>query len=76
MITTEIGVPFTLRGVQYILPLAGESWQHCDKCAFFDRKNKGTQDYCVLKTKYKHYIITACGNHASVYQKFKESKNE
>ena len=76
MITTEIGVPLTLRGVQYILPPAAEFWQRCEKCVFFNRKSHGLKDYCILKTKYQHYIITACDNHASVYQKFKESKNE
>lgn len=76
MITTKVGVPFTLRGIQYILPPAAEFWQPCKKCAFFNRKRKPSEDYCILNTKYKHYIIKACDGHASVYQKFKESKNE
>lgn len=77
MITTKVGVPFTLRGIQYILPPAAELWQPCRKCAFFNRKCKiFDEDYCILKTRYKHYIVTACSGHASVYQKFKESKNE
>lgn len=76
MITTEVGVPFTLRGIQYILPPAAELWQPCRKCVFFSKKRKPSEDYCILNTKYKHYIIKACSGHASVYQKFKESKNE
>lgn len=76
MIATKVGVPFTLRGIQYILPPAGELWQPCRKCAFFNRKRTHLEDYCILNTKYKHYIIKACCGHASVYQKFKKSKNE
>ena len=77
MITTKVGVPFTLRGVQYILPPAAELWQPCRKCAFFNRKKrKPLEDYCILNTKYQHYIIKACSGHASVYQKLKEKKNE
>ena len=77
MITTKVGVPFTLRGIQYILPPTAELWQPCRKCVFFNRKKrKPLEDYCILNTKYQHYIIKACSGHASVYQKFKESKNE
>jgi hypothetical protein len=76
MITTKVGVPFTLRGIQYILPPAAGLWQPCRKCTFFNRKHKPSEDHCILNTKYKHYIIKACNGHASVYQKFKESKNE
>ena len=77
MITTRVGVPFTLRGIHYILPPVAERWQPCRKCAFFNRKKRRPlEDYCILKTKYKHYIVPACSGHASVYQKFKESKNE
>lgn len=77
MIITKVGVPFTLRGIQYILPSAAESWQLCDKCVFFNRKATfGDWDYCILKNRYRHYVITACKGHASVYQKFKESKYE
>jgi hypothetical protein len=77
MITTRVGVPFTLRGIQYILPPAAELWQPCRKCVFFNRKKrKSLEDYCILNTKYQHYIIKACSGHAAVYQKFKESKNE
>ena len=77
MIITKVGVPFTLRGIQYILPPAAELWQPCRKCAFFNRKKrKPLEDYCILNTKYPHYIVKACSGHASVYQKFKKSKNE
>lgn len=76
MIATKVGVPFTLRGIQYILPPAAELWQPCRKCVFFNRKRKHYEDYCILNTKYPHYIVKACSGHASVYQKFKESKNE
>ena len=77
MIATKVGVPFTLRGIQYILPPAAEFWQPCRKCVFFNRKKrKPLEDYCILNTKYPHYIVKACSGHASVYQKFKESKNE
>lgn len=76
MITTKVGVPFTLRGIQYILPPNGKYWQPCRKCVFFNRKRKSSEDYCILNAKYRHYIVKACNGHASVYQKFKESKNE
>lgn len=76
MITTKVGVPFILRGIQYILPPAAENWQSCKKCVFYNKKRKTSEDYCILHIKYRHYIIRACGGHASVYQKFKESKNE
>lgn len=77
MIITKVGVPFTLRGIQYVLPPDVEFWQPCDKCVFFNRKKTLFDvDYCILKTKYKHYITVTCNNHAAVYQKFKESKNE
>ena len=75
MITTKVGVPFTLRGIQYILPPATGLWQPCYKCVFY-RKSAASGDPCILNTRYKHYIIKACSGHASVYQKFKESKNE
>ena len=76
MITTKVGVPFTLRGIQYILPPAGR-WQSCKKCVFFNKKRrKSLEDYCILNTNYRHYIIKACNGHASVYQKFKESRDE
>lgn len=38
MIITEVGVPFTLRGIQYILPEAGEFWQSCIHCIFYRKK--------------------------------------
>ena len=76
MITTKVGVPFTLRGVKYILPPAVEYWQSCEKCVFYNRKSNDGEEFCILKTRYKHYIVTACNRHTSVYQKFKEFKNE
>lgn len=39
MIITKVGVPFTLRGIQYILPEAGEFWQSCTNCIFYRKKN-------------------------------------
>lgn len=81
MITTKVGVPFTLRGIQYILPEAGEFWQSCTNCIFY--RKKGDQDFdpyefchCLLKSVYRKSVVAACNGHASVYQKFKESKNE
>lgn len=76
MIITKIGVPFTLRGIQYILPPATAPIQPCQDCVFFNKKYKNGGDPCILNSKYRHYIIKACSGHASVYRKFKESKNE
>lgn len=79
MIDTKVGVPFTLRGKQYILPEAGEFWQSCTNCIFYRKPSDRDFDsyefwHCLLKSVYKKSVVVACNGHASVYQKFKESK--
>ena len=80
MITTKVGVPFTLRGIQYILPEAGGFWQSCTNCIFYRKKCDQDVDptlcHCLLKSVYKKSVAVACNGHASVYQKFKKSKDE
>ena len=77
MIITKVGVPFTLRGIQYILPEAGKFWQSCTHCIFYRKKHDQDFDpvdfcHCLLKSVYKKSVVVACNGHASVYQKLKQ----